>query len=1266
MSKTKPEQNKRFSFKLLTFMLAVFMLLSMLAACGGNKPAEPKTVITISESSLEMDLFDEAELTASASSGSPITWESSDPGTVSVNNGLLRALRTGGADITASADGESAACKVKVTKGAVPIILFNMTGSAVEIAYGDSFTVIPRLMFKGVQQSDASFTFEADDSGVFSVDNQGLVEALAKGQGVLTVKASWRGCTEPSMTEEIPVNVNILAAVNLSNYSFGMYTSDIYGGAITNNITATVTELGDAVPAAAVTWHEDAQQGDTPGAAVITSTGDLAAAINAVKAGVTHFYAKTTLHGEVIESLRIPVTVTQVALNTPAGLAYDNSTKEFTWTDDVNATSYTVKRDSTEVASASNPYTLAVNGLYAMSVKAIGNGGTIADSAWSAPVLAGNPGEGQLLDIDKDLYKNYIAENDVLNTPYWDVGNTIVNDKVFDPVYAGSTNGAVTFSFISNPLTTIAAVRIDLLAPTVITSNVVIRLKHNAASGIGISFAASNSTVYPNLNGCTVADDGGWTLLTIPAGLFPSPAEFIKIAFYKDGGEQVDVAIDWVKYGLDVPAGLAYDKGNNKVTWSAVSGAAGYTVDVDGTEYNVTNAEYPFSGTGIRLVKVKANHANSALSSGWSALITTISANPGELLEIDHEVYENFLSGKIVYNSYWYDSDYPGRNFSKAYVPGYSGASSGALTVTYESNPQTIGAIQINLLKPTVLESDVVIRVKHDAPIAYIYTDNTSVNRVTGCIIAADGATGWTLVTIPKSLFPATATHFIITFEAPDMTVVKVAFDWVKYNLNAPANLAYDDINNKVTWNAVSGAVSYTLLIDGTEHTNAVSPYSLTGIHSVSVKAIHATAALSSVWSAPIVTISANPGELLEMNHKVYEDYVVENNVLNTPWWDAGSRSNFTKAYDPAYSGSTGGAIALSWTNNYDVIAIRIDLLAPTVLASDVVIRVKHNIDIMGIDFRGSNASLPYPNLNGCTITADGAWTLLTIPKSLFPNPASFVKIVFYGYGGPATVEIAIDWVKYGLAAPTGLAYDDINNELTWNIVSGAASYTLLIDGVEHAGVTNPYPLTGIHSVKVKAVSANSALSSNWSELIVTMNIPEDELLEMTHEAYLNFVSGTGGYGTPWWDAVDYSGDFDPDYDGATNGAVIVDFKISAQTGSAITLTMFEPKTFSSSLPGKNKMQIRVKIDIEGTPYGSIYGFLLNGTTLMRSDWHSSAISVVDDGDGWVLITIDREEANTNVMAGIFPGSLSWFSIVVYGNAGDEVSMAIDWIRYIS
>ncbi len=92
------------------------------SACGGTKdPTVHVESVTLSSSSLDLQIGEEAVLTAtvlpSDATDKTVGWQSDDPSVATVNNGRVKAVAAGSATITATADGKNATCSVTVTGG---------------------------------------------------------------------------------------------------------------------------------------------------------------------------------------------------------------------------------------------------------------------------------------------------------------------------------------------------------------------------------------------------------------------------------------------------------------------------------------------------------------------------------------------------------------------------------------------------------------------------------------------------------------------------------------------------------------------------------------------------------------------------------------------------------------------------------------------------------------------------------------------------------------------------------------------------------------------------------------------------------------------------------------------------------------------------------------------------------------------------------------------------------------------------------------------
>ncbi len=157
------------------FLLAVSAA-AIFVSCG--EKTVPVTALEINPDHLDLLLGSSAALTATVKPANAteqtVTWSSTAPGTVSVdNNGSVSALQAGQATINATCDGKSASCIVKVI---------------VPTERGDSAILTARVNPSEATDKVVSWTSSAPD--VVSVDENGGLKALRQGKATVTASCA--------------------------------------------------------------------------------------------------------------------------------------------------------------------------------------------------------------------------------------------------------------------------------------------------------------------------------------------------------------------------------------------------------------------------------------------------------------------------------------------------------------------------------------------------------------------------------------------------------------------------------------------------------------------------------------------------------------------------------------------------------------------------------------------------------------------------------------------------------------------------------------------------------------------------------------------------------------------------------------------------------------------------------------------------------------------------------------------------------------------
>ncbi|PYG90356.1 Ig-like protein group 2 [Ruminiclostridium sufflavum DSM 19573] len=211
-----------------------------------------KTKITISSTVLSIENGQSIRLSAATSNNSKVTWKSSRKSIAAIDeNGIITGIKPGESTITATADGSSSTCKVKVK---APVISLSQTSV--------KLFRCQKIKLKADVSSGIIPSWRTNKKSVATVDSSGTVTAIKHGTATITatVDGVSKSCT---VLVEKPV-----ITLSSSELSLKAGTAAVITAAVSSGISPVWTSSNSNI-------------------AKIDSQGK----ITAVKAGTAYIYA---------------------------------------------------------------------------------------------------------------------------------------------------------------------------------------------------------------------------------------------------------------------------------------------------------------------------------------------------------------------------------------------------------------------------------------------------------------------------------------------------------------------------------------------------------------------------------------------------------------------------------------------------------------------------------------------------------------------------------------------------------------------------------------------------------------------------------------------------------------------------------------------------------------------------------------------------------------------------------------------------------------
>ena len=233
--------------------------------------------VTLDSTSMTLEEGESQKLTATVSPSNAenktVLWTSSNSSVASVKDGLVSAIKSGKATITAKSDdgGKTATCEVTVKAKVYPVESVSLDKTSYEMTEGDEFTLTATV--KPDNATNKNVIWSSSNNSVASVSS-GKVTALKAGAATITVKTE-----DGSKTATCEVNVKAkvypVESVSLDKTSYEMTEGDEF--------TLTATVKPDNATNKNITWSSS----NTSVASV--SNGK----VTALKAGTTTITVKT-------------------------------------------------------------------------------------------------------------------------------------------------------------------------------------------------------------------------------------------------------------------------------------------------------------------------------------------------------------------------------------------------------------------------------------------------------------------------------------------------------------------------------------------------------------------------------------------------------------------------------------------------------------------------------------------------------------------------------------------------------------------------------------------------------------------------------------------------------------------------------------------------------------------------------------------------------------------------------------------------------------
>ncbi|MBJ6360759.1 cadherin-like beta sandwich domain-containing protein [Paenibacillus sp. GCM10012307] len=620
----------------------------------------------------------------------------------------------------------------------------------------------------------------------------------------------------------------------------------------------------------------------------------------------------------------------------------------------------------------------------------------------------------------------------------------------------------------------------------------------------------------------------------------PGTTYSVEVTAVNGSGESSASDADSVTTITDAPTGLNHSSVTTTgwvQTWTAVTGATGYNVYVDGTKINsspITTTSFTVTNQSPGTTySVKVTALSSAGESSASAVdsVTTITDAP------------TGLNHSSVTTTGWVQAwtAVTGATGYNVYVDGTKINSSPITTTSFtvtNQSPGTTYSVKVTALssagESSASDADSVTTIT-DAPTGLNHSSVTTTGWVQTWT-AVTGATGYNVYVDGTKInsSPVTTTSFTVTNQSPGTTYsVEVTAvngsgessasdaDSVTTITDAPTGLNHSSVTTTgwvQAWTSVTGATGYNVYVDGTKiNSSPITATSFTvtdqspgSTYSVEVTAVNGSGESSASDADSVTTITDAPTGL---NHS---------SVTTTGWVQAWTAVTGATGYNVYVDGTKINSSPITTTS------FTVTDQSPGTTYSVEVTAVNGSGESSASDADSVTTITDAPTgLNHSSVTTTGwvqAWTAVTgatgynvyvdgtkinsspITATSFtvtnksPGTTYSVKVTALSSAGESSAS-DVDSVTTITDAPTGLNHSSVTTTgwvQAWTAVTGATGYNVYVDGTKINSspitatsftVTNKSPGT-TYSVKVTALSSAGESSASDVDSVKTKSTP--------------------------------------------------------------------------------------------------------------------------------------------------------------------------------